>query len=393
MTEAQPVTITDVTAPPSLDYAQRASAEGFVVQRRPGGAVVIAVPTPRRILRPVWGFTVFVAIAGLIAGGITYSYRNLALPVGALVWPGLLLLAGAYHLLSQLVPVFHGIRWEVDEATIEVVVRRLTGVVRHGWPRDAVADVLVQRVQLPGQSWKTRHVVLATAAGHKLAIAGGSRRELEALCAVLREILGLPPDPADESSYPQRPRGARAQRHATPGGVWMTLHPTVVPWRWVAVLGPVLFAGALAVEHFATFTSPTGSWTPTEARAWAVVRVSMMTLVPLILLCIGLYRLRRTTIVGVQNGSLMLVEKGLVRPCHVAWPLAEITSVDVADATRRGRSRAALAVTLNTGELVRALDGERRREVEWMTSSLRHAMARAAAPASHADLLNENTKR
>ena len=251
----------------------------------------------------------------------------------------------------------------------------------------------VQRVKLPQQSWKTLHVVLATAAGHKLAIASGSRRELEALCAVLREILGLPPDPSDESSYPPRPRGARAHRHATPGGVWMTLRPTVVPWRWVAVLGPVLFTGALAVEHFATFSSPTGSWTPTEARAWAVVRVSMLTLVPLVLACIGLYRLRRTTIVGVQNGSLMLVETGLVHPCHVEWPLAEVTSVDVAEATRRGASRAALAFVLKTGEVVRALEGERRREVEWIASSLRHAMARAAASAGRADLWNENIDR
>src|SRR5581483_11097900 len=169
------------------------------------------VPTARRILRPVWAFAGFLVISGLIAGGILYAYRNDTLPVGTLVWPGLLLLVGAYQLLAQLVRVFHGVRWEVDETTVVLVVRSLTGVTRAGWPRASVADVRVQRVKLPGQSLKTRHVVLESAAGHKLAIASGSRRELDALCAVLREVLGLPADPADESTYPPRPRGARAE--------------------------------------------------------------------------------------------------------------------------------------------------------------------------------------
>ena len=133
MTESHSVSITNVAgAPQSLDYAQRASAEGFVVQRRPGGAVVTALPTAQRILRPVWSFTGFLVISGVIAGGIIFAYRNESLPVGTLVWPGLLLLAGGYHLLAQLVPVIYGVRWEVDEATVVVVVRRLTGVVRHG---------------------------------------------------------------------------------------------------------------------------------------------------------------------------------------------------------------------------------------------------------------------
>ena len=102
----------------------------------------------------------------------------------------------------------------------------------------------------------------------------------------------------------------------------------------------------------------------------------MITLIPLTVLSVALYRLRRRTSLGLQGGTLLLVETGLVRPSHEEWPPGAVAGVETAPAGRA--SRASLHVLLRDGRTVTALEGERRRDVEWTAACLRHALARAA---------------
>ena len=367
---------------PALDYGQPATAEGFLIRTMPGGVVVSAVPTARRVLRALRGPIAGATLTGVFVALLLYAYRNDPVPAGALLLPGLVLLIVGYRLVAQLLWVLNPVRWEVDAANLTCVARRFTGVVREQYARSLIADLRVEKVKLPNRSLKAPHVVLVGAEGAKVAIASGSRRELDALATALRGALGLPPDPAREATYPPRPRGVRSERVVTQTGAWVSLRPSVMPWPVIAVAGPVLLVAALAVEHFVIFRSPTRQWTQTEARAWAVIRVTCLTLVPLTLLCAALYRLRRTTALGIQRASLVLVETGFVRPCNVEWPLSAVVALHVSEPTRPRPSAASLSIVLKNGEIVRAMDGAARRDVEFAAASLRHAISRAASPAS-----------
>src|SRR5438270_2750791 len=238
---------------PTLEYAPAPSAlSGVTLSAAPGGAAVITIhPTLRRVLRPILLFLLQIALISplVLINLLSSRGRRNPWPEQIIIWSGLFAVFFLLKFVQQMVHVLHPARWEVDVRGITFTGRRLSDVVQQRWPREHIADLVVQRIRLKDQMLKRRSLVLVGRSGVKVVLARGTRAELDFLHATFRSALQLPPDPLHEADYPPAPPWwSRVSRRIIPGGVVITVRPRI-PWLLAAMFLPALLAAVVKLDR------------------------------------------------------------------------------------------------------------------------------------------------
>jgi hypothetical protein len=325
------------------------------------------LPDRRRILGAIAIFGIWVlASAGFFLFTMHFNPPRYE-PWGLYVCCLIPLVGGAWQLALRLIFLLNPIVLELDAQRLVCSARRLSAVVHNEYPRAQIADARVDKLRLKDQVFRRRYLVIRLMNGQEVALVRASRKDLEYLAAQLREGLGLGPDPLGAARYPPIPRTFRGTMRVVPDSLLLTLGPR----RWrvgltVGVVAALLWVIAENIIGARQVGWISQGWSMPLVRAAAVGMITGVSLGS----AAGMFR--RTSVLAVHSGRLILHETGL-RPCHVEWNAQELWQVQVIHPTQ-GRRRPALGIVPVAGQTVLALQGERLETLEWIAACVHVAI-------------------
>ena len=358
---------------PTLEYGPQSVISGLVVSQHGETVVAEIVFTWQRALRAAAGPILWGAgMAGLMLAIVWFMQLFMRRDRMGSEWIWALLPApiGVLLAITGVLRTLRPIRFEASPEALTCTVRWAFEVEQARWMRDEIAELRVERFRVEQmQSWPRLTLVMRRQDGSDVALALGTRTELQALFGALRRGLRLEEDPLGASRYPVPPRGYRRCRRLLPGGMVLTFGPRYQMHLAAAIVGIFIAAATfmLGPKLLGEWFRVTGGLRALQALGVASIAV---TLTYWLIATLG-----RTTTIIVRNGYVTLKESGLPRPCHLEWSPEEVGGIRLAwsnddPPARRG----ALEIVPNHGLAVRTLEGKRRHVLEWVIQSVRVAM-------------------